>query len=124
MILVYSLSAGGLIFKSRLFVTGVGVMTGRLRIFCAVLACGLVGFVGVAQAYVGPGAGLSAIGSLVALMGTIAVAILGFIWFPIKRLLKSLRKPKVAASVSPAPSTSTLQAQAASTDTKTAPAKQ
>jgi len=41
-----------------------------------------------AQAYVGPGAGLSAIGSLVALVLAVLVAIIGFLWYPLKRLMK------------------------------------
>ena len=42
----------------------------------------------IAFAYIGPGAGLSAFGSLFALVAAFFVAILGFIWLPIKRLLK------------------------------------
>ena len=38
-------------------------------------------------AYIGPGTGLSAIGSFLALLVGIVIAILGFIWYPIKRLL-------------------------------------
>ena len=41
-----------------------------------------------AHAYIGPGAGLSAIGSLLALCAAVVVAILGFVWFPIKRLMR------------------------------------
>jgi hypothetical protein len=41
-----------------------------------------------AWAYIGPGAGLSAIGSLLALLAAIFLAIFGFVWYPIKRLLK------------------------------------
>lgn len=41
-----------------------------------------------AHAYIGPGAGLSAIGSLLALVAAVVVAIFGFLWFPIKRLMK------------------------------------
>jgi len=37
---------------------------------------------------VGPGAGLSAIGSLVALVLAVLVAIIGFLWYPLKRLMK------------------------------------
>lgn len=47
----------------------------------------------VANAYVGPGAGLSAIGSFLALIAAVLVAILGFIWYPMKRLLKSRKGP-------------------------------
>jgi hypothetical protein len=48
-----------------------------------------------AFAYVGPGAGLTAIGAALAFVGAIVLAIVGFIWYPIKRLLKgrSVRKP-------------------------------
>lgn len=42
----------------------------------------------IAQAYVGPGAGLSAIGSAIALIVGLLVAILGFVWYPLKRLIK------------------------------------
>ena len=44
-----------------------------------------------ASAYVGPGAGLSAIGSMIALIGAIVLAIVGFVWYPVKRLIRSLR---------------------------------
>lgn len=40
-----------------------------------------------AAAYVGPGAGLSAIGTLVALVVAVFLAILGFVWYPAKRIL-------------------------------------
>ncbi len=50
-----------------------------------------------AFAYVGPGSGLSAIGSLLALIFAVIVAILGFLWFPIKRML---RKKNVHATES------------------------
>ena len=39
-------------------------------------------------AYVGPGAGLSAIGAFFALVAGVLVAIVGFIWYPIKRLIR------------------------------------
>lgn len=41
-----------------------------------------------AAAYVGPGAGLSALGSLLALIAAVFVAIAGFVWYPVKRLLR------------------------------------
>ena len=41
-----------------------------------------------AEAYIGPGAGLSAIGTVLALIGAILLSIVGFLWYPIKRLLK------------------------------------
>lgn len=44
-----------------------------------------------AAAYVGPGAGLSAIGSVLAFLGVIALMILGFFWYPVKRFLAGRR---------------------------------
>jgi hypothetical protein len=46
-----------------------------------------------AFAYVGPGAGLSALGWLAALIGALGLAIVGFVWYPVRRLLRrSTRK--------------------------------
>lgn len=39
-------------------------------------------------AYVGPGAGLAAIGAFLALVAGVIAAIFGFLWYPIKRLLR------------------------------------
>jgi uncharacterized membrane protein len=41
-----------------------------------------------ALAYVGPGAGLTAIGTVFALLAAVLLAIVGFVWYPVKRLLK------------------------------------
>ena len=45
-----------------------------------------------ALAYVGPGLGLGAILSFLALVGGVLLAILGFIWYPVKRLLRARRR--------------------------------
>lgn len=45
-----------------------------------------------ASAYVGPGAGLTAIGAALAFVGGIILAIFGFLWYPIKRLLRGRGK--------------------------------
>lgn len=37
--------------------------------------------------YIGPGTGLSAIGAFIACLVGIVVTVLGFLWYPIKRLL-------------------------------------
>ncbi|MEM5477769.1 hypothetical protein [Pacificibacter sp. AS14] len=42
-----------------------------------------------AQAYVGPGAGLTAIGTMVALLAALILAVVGFVWYPIKRLMRA-----------------------------------
>ncbi len=41
-----------------------------------------------AAAYIGPGAGLSAIGAFLAIFAGIVVALFGFLWYPIKKLLR------------------------------------
>ena len=48
----------------------------------------------IGHAYIGPGAGLSAIGALLALVAVVIVTIVGFVWFPVKRLLRNRRKSK------------------------------
>ena len=47
-----------------------------------------VTMVETADAYVGPGAGLSVIGTVLALVAAFFLAIIGFIWYPVKRLLQ------------------------------------
>lgn len=49
---------------------------------------------GPAAAYVGPGAGLSAIGSILAFLGVIVLIIVGFFWYPIKRMIARFRTEK------------------------------
>jgi len=56
--------------------------------------------VGSAHAYVGPGAGLTAIGTVIALIGAILLALVGFVWYPVKRLL-SRKKTDQSATESP-----------------------
>jgi hypothetical protein len=51
-----------------------------------------------AQAYIGPGAGLSAIGALLAIFAAILLAIVGFVWYPIKRLLRRKQKDEIEES--------------------------
>jgi hypothetical protein len=53
-----------------------------------------------ALAYIGPGAGLAAIGSVLALVGAIVLAIVGFLWYPIKRWRRS-KSTKAPATKSP-----------------------
>ena len=49
----------------------------------------------LAQAYIGPGAGLSAIGSIIAFIGAFLLIIVGFLWYPIKRFLKRRQKRSI-----------------------------
>ena len=41
-----------------------------------------------ALAYIGPGAGLSAIGTVVAVIGAVLLLVVGFVWYPVRRLLR------------------------------------
>ena len=45
----------------------------------------------VAQAYIGPGSGVSAFGSLFAVLSAIFFGLVGFVWYPVKRLLRFFR---------------------------------
>lgn len=47
-----------------------------------------------AYAYIGPGAGIAAIGTFIALIGGILLAIAAFFWYPIKRLLAKIKKKR------------------------------
>jgi hypothetical protein len=54
----------------------------------------LLGFSKIVWAYIGPGSGLSAIGSLLACLAGLVVTILGFVWYPLKRILgKNTQEP-------------------------------
>jgi hypothetical protein len=50
-----------------------------------------------AFAYLGPGTGLSAIGAFIALILGVILAFVGFIWYPIKRLIRKGRAAGVSA---------------------------
>lgn len=52
----------------------------------------------IAWAYIGPGAGITAIGSAIALLGSILLVIVGFVWYPIKRLMAKMKNRKHQAS--------------------------
>ena len=54
-----------------------------------------------AAAYMGPGAGLGMIGSLLALLGAGAVAVLGLLILPVRMLIKRMRKTQPPAPVEP-----------------------
>ena len=68
---------------------------------------------GIAFAYVGPGAGLSAIGTVLALIGAVLLGLVGVIWYPVKRLLGGRKKEQVEENAAPedlsAEVTSTMQ---------------
>ncbi len=67
------------------------------------LAALLIGIVlpNSALAYIGPGAGLSAIGTVVAVIGAFLLLIVGFIWYPMKRVLRVRKENKNTAEKEP-----------------------
>ena len=65
-----------------------------------VIAAFLCLLAGPAYAYIGPGAGLTAIGTVLALGAAILLAIVGFVWYPVKRLRQS-RKAAAAEEQKP-----------------------
>ncbi len=64
----------------------------------AVAICSLVTVVWLlaaplpAVAYVGPGSGITVIGAALAFFGGIVLAIIGFVWYPVKRLMRAWSK--------------------------------
>ncbi len=46
-----------------------------------------------AHAYIGPGAGLGAIAITAAVVLGVILLLVGFVWYPLKRLLKSRKSP-------------------------------
>lgn len=53
---------------------------------------GILALPSVVEAYAGPGGVVTAIGAFVALVGAVFAAILGFFWYPVKRLAKWIGK--------------------------------
>ncbi len=47
-----------------------------------------------AFAYIGPGSGLTLIGSVLAVIAVIFLSIVGFIWYPVRRLLRNKKARK------------------------------
>jgi hypothetical protein len=68
-----------------------GVMQSR-RYPSQVIAVFLLATSFSAEAYIGPGAGIGAIGTVVALFGAILLAIVAFVWYPVKRLLRTRKR--------------------------------
>lgn len=54
-----------------------------------------------AFAYVGPGAGLSAIGSVLSFLGVIVLLAAGYVWYPIKRLIKGRGQSRESLNAAP-----------------------
>lgn len=61
------------------------------HVLAAVLVLALVLSPEAARAYGGPGSVVSGIGTLLAAIAAVGAAVFGFFWFPVKRLIRSLR---------------------------------
>ncbi len=54
-----------------------------------------------ALAYIGPGIGIGVIGTVLAFIGAVLLALVGFIWYPIKRLRARIRKKRSRPTEAP-----------------------
>lgn len=63
-----------------------------------VLLLCLIAYPSSALAYIGPGGGMSAIGIFLALVVGLILAVLGFVWYPVKRIAKKLRRLRASDS--------------------------
>lgn len=66
----------------------------RWSMFGLLLIALHIGTTTSAHAYIGPGAGIAAIGTVLALIGGVLLAVLAFVWYPIKRLLQKVKRRK------------------------------
>lgn len=64
----------------------------RYLAYLALLGVVMLASSAPALAYVGPGAGLTLIGSLLALVSAVIAGLFGFVWYPLKRLLKHQKR--------------------------------
>ena len=76
----------------------------NVRIFAGLVGLWLaVSVPDPALAYIGPGAGLTAIGSILAFFGVIILLVAGFVWYPVKRLIRGRRSRGVSLEAERAP---------------------
>ncbi len=71
----------------------------RVGQFAAIAAVMVLGAIVAdpAFAYIGPGSGLTLIGSVLAVIAVIFLSIVGFIWYPVRRLLRNKKARKADA---------------------------
>ena len=53
-----------------------------------------------AYAYIGPGLGLGAIGAFVGIIVAVFLAVVGVIWYPLKRMVRKLKAARSATNES------------------------
>jgi hypothetical protein len=66
------------------------VVSASIPTMAVVAIAGLALSAEPAAAYIGPGAGLTAVGAAIALIAAIALAVVGFIWYPARRAARRL----------------------------------
>ena len=81
---------------------------GNISAVCIIVASVFSMWATPAFAYLGPGAGLSAIGAFLALIIGIIVAFFGFIWYPLKRFLRQGKAAGAAPSVPQQPQATSI----------------
>ena len=59
-----------------------------IALFCLIVATAAA----PAQAYVGPGSSLGAVGVVLGFVGTLFLALVSFIWYPIRRVYRRARR--------------------------------
>jgi hypothetical protein len=69
-----------------------------MRLFVGTL---LLFSTGLAHAYVGPGLGVGVIGAILGLLAAVALAVIGTVWYPIKRMLRARSGPSAAGAEAP-----------------------
>ena len=52
-------------------------------------------------AYIGPGAGLAAFGSLLTVLGAAVLMVVGFVWYPVRQVLRKVRARRMKGSSAP-----------------------
>ena len=67
-----------------------------------------------AAAYSGPGLGLAAIGVILGLVGTVLLAIVGYVWYPLKRAFARMSGKTAAAEASGTAAPASVSASATS----------
>lgn len=69
-------------------------------IFLAVVAAAAAAILAAppAYAYVGPGLGFTVIGTILAVIAAVFLTIVGFIWYPVRRLLRSRKAGAATAA--------------------------
>ena len=73
----------------------------RLTLWLSTLWIGIA-LPNAALAYIGPGAGLSAIGTAIAVVGAFLLLVVGFVWYPMKRLLRKNKADEDKVAKEPA----------------------